>query len=241
MLKGTRNLSALYRPTRKFASLARFTSRCAFTMRGISLDGNAPRFFAPELNSDLMFEGTRKLPALCRTERTVAMPKRVTYRCALTMGGISLNRNCLHFLVPELSSDFMLKRTSNLSAQSRLKRTVPALVRFISRCAFSMRGISLGGNYPRFLVPELSSHLVSSMPPCAHGRYTRAIYLPMRIHNARHKPGCKLSSLCGARSKFGFDAQWHPQLVRAMPPYARDCHPRVIYFPMRIHNAKHKP
>ena len=96
-----------------------------------------------------MFEGTRKLPALCRTARTVAIPKRVTYRCALTMGGISLNRNCLHFLVPELSSDFMLKRTSNLSTQSRLKRTVPALVRFISRCAFSMRGISLGGNYPR--------------------------------------------------------------------------------------------
>ena len=160
MLKGTRNLSSLCRPTRKFASLARFTSRCAFTMRGISLDGNSPRFFAPELNSDLMFEGTRKLPALCRTARTVAMPKRVTYRCALTMGGISLNRNCLHFLVPELSSDFMLKRTSNLSTQSRLKRTVPALVRFISRCAFSMRGISLGGNYPRFLVPELSSHLI---------------------------------------------------------------------------------
>ena len=68
-------------------------------MRGISLDGSCSRFFAPELNSDLMFEGTRKLPALCRTARTVATPKRVTYRCALTVRGVSLDAKCSHILV----------------------------------------------------------------------------------------------------------------------------------------------
>ena len=141
MLKGIRNLSALCRPTRKFASLARFTSRCAFTMRGISLDGNCSRFFAPELNSDLMFEGTRKLPALCRTARTVAIPKRVTYRCALTMRGISLDAKCLFFLVLELNSDLMLNGARILSAPYHLTRAVATRAQFTPRCAFPMRRV----------------------------------------------------------------------------------------------------
>ena len=156
MLKCTRNLSALCRPTRQFAFLARFTSRCAFTMRGISLDGNCPRFFAPELNSDLMFEGTRKLPALCRTARTVAIPKRVTYRCALTMRGISLDAKRPHILVPETSLDLMPKGTQYLSAPRRIARTAATPAQFSFQCAFTMRGISLNGNCPCFLVPELT-------------------------------------------------------------------------------------
>ena len=156
MLKCTRNLSALCRPTRKFASLARFTSRCAFTMRGISLDGNCPRFFAPELNSDLMFKGTRKLPALCRTARTVALPKRVTYRCALTMRGISLDAKRPHILVPGSSLDLVLKGTQYLSAPRRIARAAAAPTRFSLQCAFTIRGVSPEEIQHRFSVPELS-------------------------------------------------------------------------------------
>ena len=177
MLKCTRNLSALCRPTRQFASLARFTSRCAFTMRGISLDGNAPRFFAPELNSDLMFEGTRKLPALCRTARTVAISKRVTCRCALKMRSISLDAKRPHILVPETSLDLMPKGTQYLSAPRRIVRTAAAPTRFSSQCAFTMRGISLDAKCPHLLVLELSSDLVLNgtriLPALCH--LTRAV------------------------------------------------------------------
>ena len=44
--------------------------------------------------------------------------------------------------------------------------------------------------------------------PNSHGRRARLTYLPTGIHNVRHKPCCKTSSLFGVRTGLGFDTLW---------------------------------
>ena len=78
MPKGTQYLSAPRRIARAAAAPARFSSQCAVTMRGISIDGNWHRFSVPEMNSDLMLKGASHLSDACRIVRAVA--KRIPIR-----------------------------------------------------------------------------------------------------------------------------------------------------------------
>ena len=127
MLKCTRNLSAR-RPTRAVVTLARFAIRCAFTMRGISIDAKRLHIWGPESSLDLMPNGTQYLSAPRRIARTAATLARVTSRCAFTMRGISLDANCPHLVVPGLNSDLMLNGTRNLSALCRPTPAIATLV-----------------------------------------------------------------------------------------------------------------
>ena len=111
--QGAREESLTCRSARAVATLANFTTRRAFTMRGISLDAKRPHILVPETSLDLMPKGTLYLLAPRRIARATAAATRFSSQCAFTMRGRSLDAKCHHFLVLELSSDFMPNGTHN--------------------------------------------------------------------------------------------------------------------------------
>ena len=138
--EGTQFLSTPRRIARAAATPARFSSQCAFTMRGISLDAKHHHILVLESSSDVMLTCTRNLSAR-RPTRAVATLARFANRYAFTMRGISLDAKCLFFLVLELNSDLMLNGARIWSAPYHLTRAVATRAQFTPRCAFPMRRV----------------------------------------------------------------------------------------------------
>ena len=146
-------------PRVRNATRARFSSQCAFTMRGISIDAKHHHILVLESSSDVMLTCTRNLSAR-RPTRAVATLARFAIRCEFTMRGISLDAKCTHLLVLELGSDLVLNGSHILSALCHLTRAVAARAQFAPRCAFAMRRVRHEENQHSYSDPELRADLM---------------------------------------------------------------------------------